>query len=63
MRTNNIEQSIVNNFIQKLQSRDYLINSKAVSIFSDNTLNTSEKLEQAFIKFLKGWELAYLNGP
>lgn len=60
-RSNNIEQSLVSNFILKLQQRGYLINSPPVAIFSDRSINTSAKLDQAFQRFMKAYEQTYLS--
>lgn len=47
----------------KLQQRGYLINSPPVAIFSDRSINSSAKLDQAFQRFMKAYEQAYLTSP
>ncbi len=50
-RNSQIEQILVSNFISKLQTRTYLMDSKAVLIFSDSAIASGDQLEAALSKF------------
>jgi hypothetical protein len=55
-RVAKVEYILINNFIEKLHSRIYLIDSPAVAIFSDVMISGNEKLEAAFSSMKKAYE-------